>query len=242
MRLMLKTLQEVYHYPVDIEFTVNFSPEGEYLVNLLQCRPLQICGQGAGVEIPELPDDRVLFSLTGNTMGGGADLPLDYVVSVDPARYYESELPVKYALARAVGELNRALGATGSRVLLLGPGRWATSSPELGVPVSFAEISRMAAICEVSYEGGHIMPELSYGSHFFQDLVETGMFYAAIFENRPECVFRPQLLETLPEAKPDDVDLSPLPAGLLRVSDARGRGLALKSDIPTRRTVCALFS
>ncbi len=242
MQLMLKTLQDAYRYPVDIEFTVNFSDQDEYLINLLQCRPLQICGQGAGVEIPELPEERILFSLSGNTMGGGADFPLDYVVSVDPARYYESELPVKYALARAIGELNRALGVEGRRILLLGPGRWATSSPELGVPVSFAEISRMAAICEVSYEGGRIMPELSYGSHFFQDLVETGMFYAAIFENRSECLFRPQLLEALPEVNRNDIDLSSFPAGLLRVCDVRGRGLALKADIPTRRTVCALFS
>lgn len=240
MRLVLRTLQEAYCYPVDIEFTVNFTPESEYVINLLQCRPLQICGQGAAVEIPEVPEERILFALKGNTMGGGADLPLDYVISVDPARYYEAELQVKYALARTIGELNRSLGSEGAKILLLGPGRWATTSPELGVPVSFAEISRMTAICEVSYEGGHIMPELSYGSHFFQDLVETGMFYAAIFENRPECRFRPRLLAEFPAAEfPGGNDLPP---GLLKVCDVRGRGLALKSDIPTRRTVCALFS
>ena len=239
MRLILRTLQESYRYPVDIEFTVNFTPEGEYLINLLQCRPLQICGRGAAVAIPETAEEEILFSLVGNTMGGGADLPLDYVISVDPARYYEAGLTVKYALARAIGELNRAFGSEGAKILLLGPGRWATSSPELGVPVSFAEISRMAAICEVSYEGGHIMPELSYGSHFFQDLVETGMFYAAIFENRPECRFRPQLLAEFPDAEfPGGAEL---PAGLLKVCDVRGRGLTLKSDILTRRTVCALF-
>ena len=68
MRLILRTLQEAYRYPVDIEFTVNFTPEGEYVINLLQCRPLQICGQGAAVGIPDVPEERIFFSLKGNTM------------------------------------------------------------------------------------------------------------------------------------------------------------------------------
>ena len=241
MSMILKTLQDFYRYPVDIEFTANFSRDNHFVINLLQCRPLQIRGQGAAVAIPAVAAEKTLFVLQGNTMGGGADFRIDYVINVDCAAYYEAEIGVKYQVARVIGEVNRRLGGTGSRLLLLGPGRWGTSSPELGVPVSFAEISNVAAIGEVSYDGGHIMPELSFGSHFFQDLVENAMFYAAIFENQPGCSFRPALLAAFPAAAAEGVSKAKLPPGLLTVRDTRESGLQLKSDILTRRTVCALF-
>ena len=61
------------------------------------------------------------------------------------------------------------------------PGRVGTSSPELGVLVSFAQISGFCGICEVSDNRVGYMPELSYGSHMFQDLVEAGIFYCALW-------------------------------------------------------------
>jgi hypothetical protein len=65
--------------------------------------------------------------------------------------------------------------------MLMGPGRWGTTTPSLGVPVHFTELSGMSVICEVSSPEEGFMPALSYGSHFFQDLVETGIFYVAIW-------------------------------------------------------------
>lgn len=66
--------------------------------------------------------------------------------------------------------------------MLIGPGRWGVTTPSLGVPVIFSEICNMAVICEVASTDAGFMPELSYGSHFFQDLVETGIFYVAMFD------------------------------------------------------------
>ncbi len=240
MRSMLRTLQDAYEYPVDIEFTVNFSEAGDYVINLLQCRPLQTAdGRGAAVKVEELPPERLYFALDGNTMGGGVELVFDYVVAVDPKAYYDLNQTGKYAVARIVGALNRKLAEQNARVMLAGPGRWATSSPELGVPVNFAEISNMAAICELSCEGLHIMPELSYGSHFFQDLVETGMFYAAVFEGHPGCAYNRDLFAAEPDRIGEFVDAAAdVGAGAVRVYDVRGRSFILRSDLITRRTVC----
>jgi hypothetical protein len=81
------------------------------------------------------------------------------------------------------------------KMLLMTPGRIGTSSPELGVPASFADISEFEAICEISDSRAGYNPELSYGSHFFQDLVEAGILYNAIFENEKTITFNPGMLK-----------------------------------------------
>ncbi len=68
--------------------------------------------------------------------------------------------------------------------LLMGPGRWGTTTPSLGVPVKFAEINNIAVLAEVAFSAGNLMPELSFGTHFFQDLVETNIFYIALFPDK----------------------------------------------------------
>ena len=87
---------------------------------------------------------------------------------------------MKPRAAQAVGAINRYYRNQGKRVILLAPGRLGTSSPELGVPVAFAEISGFSVLCEVSDSRAGYMPELSYGSHMFQDLVEADILYCAL--------------------------------------------------------------
>ena len=82
--------------------------------------------------------------------------------------------------------------------MLIVPGRIGTSSPELGIPVSFAEISQFLAILEESYSQVGYMPELSFGSHMFQDLVEADIYYGAIFENEQRLVFDKDLIKGFP--------------------------------------------
>ena len=74
-------------------------------------------------------------------------------------------------------------------MLLMVPGRIGTSSPELGVPTAFSDISEFDAVCEIADSKVGYNPELSYGSHFFQDLVESGILYNAIFENEKTVVY-----------------------------------------------------
>lgn len=193
MREMLAHLAKVYQYPVDIEFTANFTKDGRFRVNLLQCRPLQTRGLGKAVRMPEVNDGATcFFASEGNFMGGNVHLPIDYVVLVRTKPYLERNEQGKYAVARQIGKINAKL--KNKNVMLVGPGRWGTTTPSLGVPVHFSEICNMSVICEVASSKQGMMPELSYGSHFFLDLVESGIFYAAIFAEDENVVYHPEVV------------------------------------------------
>lgn len=181
MQKMLKTLDRVYGNPVDIEYTVNLDDQGDFVVNLLQCRPLYTGGRGTVTEIPELPEKNIFFRLKDSAMGSSVKEKIDVVVQIDARAYYEYPYALKPQAAEAVGAINNYYRGQKKHILLMTPGRVGTSSPELGVPVSFAQISGFCGICEVSDNRAGYMPELSYGSHMFQDLVEAGIFYCALW-------------------------------------------------------------
>jgi len=235
MKEMLALLSKAYDYPVDIEFTVNFTQDNRFKINLLQCRPLQTRGLGKPVALPEITDrEKCLFSSVGNFMGGNVRLPIDYVIYVKPVEYLALTEQEKYAAARCIGQLNGVL--KDRNVMLLGPGRWGTTTPSLGVPVHFAEISGVSVLCEVSSAEAGFAPELSYGSHFFQDLVEAGIFYAAIFDGQKDTLFNPErvlaevnmLTELLPNAE-----------GMSKVIVVSGTsGMELFSDIISQKVIC----
>lgn len=131
IRDMLAALSAAYDYPVDIEFTVNVAPNGDYKVNLVQCRPLQTRGLGEAVPMPQLDSPKdCLFATGGDFMGGNVRLPVEYVIYVRAGAYLALAEQDKHAVARQIGVLNRKL--KGSGVLLLGPGRWGTTIPSRG--------------------------------------------------------------------------------------------------------------
>jgi hypothetical protein len=239
MRRLLESLERIYDYPVDIEFTLNFAPDQSSQLNLLQCRPLQTRGLGTKVKIPKsLAPEQVLFQTRGSFMGGCISQTVDRIVFVDPSGYLHLSEQGKHDVARLIGKINRQFcNRKVDTTLLMGPGRWGTSTPSLGIPVRFSEISQMSVLCEISYPGGNLMPELSYGSHFFQDLVEEEIFYVALFCEKPDVVFHTELFQNrenllwhLPEAqKYKDV---------VFVYDTRGQNLMLMADVLTQSLVC----
>lgn len=241
MRKMLATLEKAYEYPVDIEFTANPASDGKLVLNLIQCRPLQTRGiQSRRVQIGEPPEGQTLFSSKGSFMGGSIVQPIERVIWVDPERYTALDLTDKYEVARIVGRLNRMLkGAEPRPTLLMGPGRWGTSTPRLGVPVRFAEINAMTAIAEVAFPAGGLHPELSFGTHFFQDLVETGIFYLALYPGRAGCRVHTEILtrseNLLARWLPHDARFS----DAIGVFDLQQR-FQLMADIVTQRVVCCL--
>ncbi len=235
MRDMLALLSRAYDYPVDIEFTANFSKDNRFKINLLQCRPLQTGGLGKAVEIPEVRDaGDCLFSTKGSFMGGNAHLPLDYVVFVRPREYRLLSEREKYETARHIGLINA--GLKGKNVMLIGPGRWGTTTPSLGVPVHFSELSNMSVICEISSGEAGFMPELSFGSHFFQDLVESGIFYAAIMTGQKDVIFNPEKIlgmkNLLASVSPQSGSFS----DVIHISETDG--MELFSDIVTQTLLC----
>lgn len=185
----MRVLEEKYSYPVDIEYACNFDQDGNYRVNLLQCRPLQTRGVGAAGVMPTVKE--FYFRTSGNFMGGNVCLPIRYAVMVQVEPYLDLPEQRKYQVARKLGELNNRLRGEGT--ILVGPGRWGTTTPSLGVPVHFMEINRFDCIAELAYSSHGLRPELSYGSHFFQDLVEAGSFYVALYPGEDDCVFQDTL-------------------------------------------------
>ena len=184
---ILKTLSYAYNYPVDIEFTVNFTPNGDFKLSILQCRPLQTKGLGRALEVPSPKPEKIFLAADSNFMGGNARIEIEYAVFIKTKEYLDLSEHDKYQTARLIGQINQKL--KGKTILLLGPGRWGTTTPSLGVPVHFSELCNMSVICEISYPKAGLIPELSYGSHFFQDLVESDIFYAAIFDREEGVIF-----------------------------------------------------
>ena len=123
------------------------------------------------------------FSIGITSSNEGGKIWLHLIVYVDPVKYYSMPYQDKDKVAKTIGKVNWEMRGKGKHLLLMVPGRIGTSSPELGVPTAFSDISEFDAVCEIADSKVGYNPELSYGSHFFQDLVESGILYNAIFEN-----------------------------------------------------------
>lgn len=233
---LLHTLETAYQHPVDVEFTLHLNSHGEPSINLVQCRPLATLGDTGAVTIPEnLSRKHTLFRTHGHFMGGNIKLPIHRIIRVDAARYSVLTISQHHDLARLVGTLVRETPEN-QKVMLIGPGRWGTSSPELGVPVRFADIARVAVLVEVAEMSGDMVPDLSYGSHFFQDLVETGIAYVALFPQDNQCSYQPDWLDsnTQPLSIPAEVALSEC----LQWYDSADKPLQLAGDLLSQVLVC----
>ena len=238
MTKLMGDLAEKYDYPVDVEFACNFRPDREYKINLLQCRPLQTRGIGSQGVKPKVRD--YFFRIRGNFMGGNVALPVRYLILVDVEAYLDLSEQKKYHAARCIGRLNQLL--RDEHTVLLGPGRWGTTTPSLGVPVNYTEISHFDCLCELAYSSHGLRPELSYGSHFFQDLVEAGTFYTALYRGEAGCEFHDALFEAYPnrygallgaESEPDMEKV-------IRVLDTENRAI-LYSEIASQECFLALI-
>ncbi len=234
MSRMLKSLERAYGYPVDIEFTLNFTPEGEFKINLLQCRPLQTKGERKRVVIPkDIEAGRIYLSQTGNFMGGSICQPVKKIIYVDPEKYAELKRTDKYSVARCIGKLVRGFNdPDNAPIFLLGPGRWGSSSPYMGIPVTFAEISRVSVLGEIAFIKKGMEPDLSFGTHFFQDLVENDIFYVAVFADKPEVIFSPGLLAPFEE----DVEMDERLRQVIKIYHIPD--MLIMADIISQKLIC----
>ena len=120
----------------------------------------------------------------------------------------------------------------------MGPGRWGTTTPSLGVPVKFAEINNVVALAEIAFSAGNLMPELSFGTHFFQDLVETNIFYMALFPEKKDVIFNSEFLaqtkNLFTEIMPEFVKYE----NVIGVYDVGNKGLKIMSDVVSQKVVC----
>jgi len=237
---ILKALEESYNYPVEIEFTINFTGESAFKINLLQCRPLQASGLGRKVDIPShVKKEDILFESSGYFLGGNIALDIKRIIYVDPEKYTGLILSDKHEVARIVGSLNRDIeNKEEMPAILMGPGRWGSTTPSLGVPVKFAEINNIAVLSEIAFSAGNLMPELSFGTHFFQDLVETKIFYVALFPEKKDVLFNTgwlgKLKNLFTELKPE----SSKHKDVISVYDIRDKDLRIMSDVVSQKVIC----
>ncbi|HOV62895.1 MAG TPA: PEP/pyruvate-binding domain-containing protein [Spirochaetia bacterium] len=196
MREMLSVLKEVYGVHVDVEFTANFLHDS-YCINLLQCRPFQVqAGPEAELGFPVIETRDIIIEAHGGVIGHSRAVEIERIVFVRPGEYSILPEAERYALARFIGRLMRDMKGEGLSIILIGPGRWGTSTPSLGVPVTFSEISPVSVLCEIDVMHEGLVPDLSLGTHFFNEMVEMNMQYVAYFSAKKENVFNTSYFET----------------------------------------------
>lgn len=242
---MLEKLERSYGHPVDTEFTASVGRDDKVRVNLLQCRPLWLPGTAGPVSMPEdVPADRVLFRAS-RMVNGGVVQGVKYIVYVDPG-WYDSipSRETKAALGRLVGRINSHPAIAEGKVIMMGPGRWGSANIDLGIKVGYADIDNTSVLVEIAREEGGHVPEVSYGTHFFQDIVEDQVIYLPVYPDDPQCEFNTAFFEDAPnklcDLLPDARDMESLIKLIDVAASAGGARATLVADPQARRAICYL--
>jgi hypothetical protein len=184
MKEMLAKLSEEYQLPVDVEFAVSLNQDLQkpsITLHLLQCRP-QNRGISRGNAVRPVPKDipsTAHIFRSSHMVPQGSVSKIEYIVYVDPNAYHSLQTPHDYSeVSRLISQINKTLES--HRFILIGPGRWGSSDYMQGVPVTYADIFNTRVLIELVIRQRGYSSEPSYGTHFFQDLVETEIFPLAI--------------------------------------------------------------
>jgi len=189
LKSILNTLEAKYKLPIDIEF----AHDGEHLY-LLQCRPQSKCLFSKPIPIPTNVQDNFQVFSAKRYIANGLIPNLTHLVYVDPKAYaelpdYESMVKV----GKAIGKLNQLLPRR--QFILMGPGRWGSRGDiKLGVSVSYSDINNTSMLIEIARKQNDYTPDLSFGTHFFQDLVEANIRYLPLYPDTEETIFNEELL------------------------------------------------
>ena len=234
IRDMMHIVADAYRHPVDIEFTVNFLNAEEYRVNLLQCRPFHFADKLKHVQSPgHIPLNDVLLQTSGPLVGQSLATEIDRIVYIVPERYSALPTARRYDVAKLIGKITNHPDRLATTVLI-GPGRWGTSMPELGLPVTLSQIKNATALVEVARMHEGLTPDLSLGTHFFNDLVDLDIRYLGVAPERAGSILNTDLLESCPNKLAELLPESADQADLVRVIDSRdldGRWIFLWADM-----------
>jgi hypothetical protein len=236
LRRMLVLLETHYRAPVDTEFTLQVINPGalqpEVSLSLLQCRPQSHLKESQAHLPKDLPKEDVIFSTRFMVPQGRVD-GIRYVIFVAPEGYFA--LPTSAARAEvgyAIGQVNLALA--NETFICVGPGRWGTRNPDLGVHIGYGDIYHTRALVELAGQEASLGPEPSFGTHFFQDLVEANIFPLAINLSDSESVFRRDFFYETPNQLPVRLPGATAQVSCLRLIDvetfAPGKRLSLVMD------------
>lgn len=236
LRRILQILEAHYLSPVDTEFTAQItspnSLQPEVEICILQCRP-QSHLKESQVHLPsDIPKEDIIFFTSRMVPKGRVDW-ISYVIYVSPEDYFA--LPTESARAevgRAISKLNAAL--VDQIFICIGPGRWGTRNLDLGVYIGYSDIYNTRALIEVTGQEIGLAPEPSFGTHFFQDLVEANIYPLAIDLEDIDVIFNREFFYDTPNQLVDFIPVDdPLSKclRLIKVSSYRpGNRLSLVMD------------
>ena len=155
--------------PVEIEFAINLNRKDEFC--LLQIKPMVIGNKNEELNIKNYENKNVSLCYSEQVLGNGEINSISHIVYIDPTNFKRENTK---AIAQEIGEINNKLGDK-KNYLLIGPGRWGTSDPWLGIPVNWDQINYAKAIIEIGID--ELDPEPSFGSHFFQNITNLRIGY-----------------------------------------------------------------
>jgi pyruvate, water dikinase len=243
---ILTILEKAWKQPVDLEFTAMVERNRAVRVNLLQCRPLRL---------PRIPDSKTEMTKTvvgqhalfksSRVLSGGFVDSIRYIIYVDPEKYAGmTSISKKMSVGRVVGKLNENLRGLETKVMAIGPGRWGSTNIDLGVNVSYADIDNISVLVEIGMVNAGNEPELSYGTHFFQDLVEADIIYMPVFPDRRAAGFNKRFFANSPNVLskllPEYSDFEDVVRVLDVPAASDGAYAHVAADILTRQAICYL--
>jgi hypothetical protein len=247
MKTILTTLEKYYDSPVDTEFTAEIvdpqAAQSKVRITLLQCRPQSALGEGGEVDLPALLDPAEIVFSTRRMVPRGKVSGIQWVLFVPPEGYFSLASPAeRNRLERAIGQLNAEL--KNETFICVGPGRWGTSTPDLGVSIAYGDIYHTHALVELTGKG--IGPDLepSFGTHFFQDLMEAHIYPLNVNLDDRDTLFNRHFFYETPNhltdfLSADQALLSSL--RLLKVADYRpGHSLSLVMNDDAGKAVAFL--
>ena len=176
---LLHICREEMMCDVEMEFAMDVIPEDpaqKCVIKLLQVRPVVDYAdeQAISVEQAEAEMEHV-FIRSSNALGAGEIRGISHILYVDPDSFDSARTK---EMAEEISQINKEMKASGKSYLLIGPGRWGSSDPWLGIPVLWSNISEARIIVECAIPGYRIEP--SQGTHFFQNITSLGVGYLTI--------------------------------------------------------------
>ncbi|MBN2330076.1 MAG: PEP/pyruvate-binding domain-containing protein [Candidatus Omnitrophica bacterium] len=243
---MLAKLEHYYGLPVDTEFTAYIDPKGNCHVNLLQCRPLGLPGtEGRPAVIPgDISPGDILFR-SSRIVSSGVVKNVRYVILIDPAGYASIDsLETKKLMGRIVGRINSHPQIIEGKSMMMGPGRWGSSNIDMGVNAHYSDIGNTSVLVEIAREEAGQVPEVSYGTHFFQDLVEAKIVYLPVYPDDAKTEFNADFFENSPnvlaELFPDSIEYKDVIKVIDVPAATGGKSLQVVANLQTQNALCYL--
>ena len=194
---ILQSGEQALGCPLEIEYAINFFNDKIDEFCLLQIKPMLITGMDMKKDLA-LKKDHQLICKSSLVLGNGLIENIQNIIYVDPKGFDTSKTQ---DIAKEIEKINARM-KTGQSYILIGPGRWGSADPWLGVPVEWDQISKAKVIIEFGMENFPVDP--SFGSHFFQNVTSMRIGYFTLNHKNKDDKLNTKWIESQPVKKKTD--------------------------------------